>query len=156
MTYIISLLVSFFLAIGGLSLGGPISHYVDSLNFYYSEKFGIKNTLLSSFVSTLYSFVHWGSWESFKLYTWPLFSGLLLGLLIFFFPVTQGVRLYGYLFLTIAIAGLIVYFFPEFFNVSTDWDRIVTIPISIVFIICGVGIVPVIMFLCRFISEILR
>jgi uncharacterized membrane protein YwzB len=23
----------------------------------------------------------------------------------------------------IAIAGLIGYFFPEFFNVSTDWDR---------------------------------
>lgn len=147
--YIIPLLLSFFLALVGLSLGSPISNYIDTLELYYGERFGVKNTFFKSFVSTLHSFVHWGSWESFTNYTLPFFSGVLIGLVLFFFPETHGVKLYGCLLIVISIAGVIVYCLPDLFNNINDWTNIVMIPISVLSVIGGVAVAKGFLFLFR-------
>ncbi|MBP9866735.1 MAG: hypothetical protein KBC41_01515 [Candidatus Pacebacteria bacterium] len=147
--YIIPLLLSFFFTLVGLSLGSPISNYIDTLELYYGEKYGIENTLFSSFISALHSLVHWVSWSSFADYTWPFISGVLIGLVLLFFPEIHGIKVYGYLAITVVIAGFIVYFFPTFFNNTNGWVNIIIIPLSTLCVIGGIVIVQSLSFLFK-------
>ncbi len=134
-------ITSFFLALIGGSIGKYITNFIDILEFYHGQRYGVESTLSSIAASSAYTFVHWQTRNSFTDYTFPIICGVIIGLLPILFHGTYDLKLYGLMLLGIVFSGILIYFLPGLFNIIDNGFLIIEIPLRTLFILIGMTVV---------------